>query len=97
MQGGDLIKWDKAKVGYYVGVDIAEGSVSFPSHDKSILYAYTNIYNLMQFVLRELGFSISVMLWHLCLSVAFLYRVDLYIATVSQILFCNLYCNRLSI
>jgi hypothetical protein len=24
-----LIKWDKAKVGYYVGVDIAEGSVSF--------------------------------------------------------------------
>jgi len=28
IQGGDLIKWDKAKVGYYVGVDIAEGSVS---------------------------------------------------------------------
>ncbi|KAJ7948519.1 mRNA cap guanine-N7 methyltransferase [Quillaja saponaria] len=23
---GDLIKWDKAKVGYYVGIDIAEGS-----------------------------------------------------------------------
>jgi hypothetical protein len=22
MQGGDLIKWDKDKVGYYVGVDI---------------------------------------------------------------------------
>jgi hypothetical protein len=33
MQGGDLIKWDKAKVGYYVGVDIAEGSVSFLSHE----------------------------------------------------------------
>jgi hypothetical protein len=32
MQGGDLIKWDKAKVGYYVGVDIAEGSVSFVSY-----------------------------------------------------------------
>lgn len=32
-QGGDLIKWDKAKVGYYVGVDIAEGSVSFLSRD----------------------------------------------------------------
>ena len=28
MQGRDLIKWDKAKVGYYVGVDIAQGSVS---------------------------------------------------------------------
>jgi hypothetical protein len=27
-QGGDLIKWDKAKIGYYVGIDIAEGSVS---------------------------------------------------------------------
>lgn len=37
MQGGDLIKWDKAKVGYYVGVDIAEGSVSFLSHETFIL------------------------------------------------------------
>lgn len=27
MQGGDLIKWDKASIGYYVGIDIAEGSV----------------------------------------------------------------------
>ncbi|PRQ22146.1 putative mRNA (guanine-N(7)-)-methyltransferase [Rosa chinensis] len=27
-KGGDLIKWDKAKIGYYVGIDIAEGSVS---------------------------------------------------------------------
>lgn len=27
-QGGDLIKWDKAKIGYYVGIDIANGSVS---------------------------------------------------------------------
>jgi len=36
-QGGDLIKWDKAKVGYYVGVDIAEGSVSFLSHKTFIL------------------------------------------------------------
>lgn len=26
-QGGDLIKWDKAKIGYYVGIDIADGSV----------------------------------------------------------------------
>ncbi|XP_034679323.1 mRNA cap guanine-N7 methyltransferase 1 isoform X2 [Vitis riparia] len=25
--GGDLIKWDKAKIGYYVGIDIAEGSI----------------------------------------------------------------------
>ncbi|KAL5976118.1 hypothetical protein ACLOJK_020448 [Asimina triloba] len=25
-KGGDLIKWDKAKIGYYVGIDIAEGS-----------------------------------------------------------------------
>lgn len=23
-----MIKWDKARVGYYVGIDIAEGSVS---------------------------------------------------------------------
>lgn len=27
VQGGDLIKWDKASIGYYVGVDIADGSV----------------------------------------------------------------------
>ncbi|KAK8965708.1 mRNA cap guanine-N7 methyltransferase 1 [Platanthera guangdongensis] len=26
-KGGDLIKWDKAQIGYYVGVDIAEGSI----------------------------------------------------------------------
>ncbi|KAJ4982100.1 hypothetical protein NE237_032937 [Protea cynaroides] len=26
-KGGDLIKWDKVKVGYYVGIDIAEGSI----------------------------------------------------------------------
>ncbi|CAF1915401.1 unnamed protein product [Brassica oleracea] len=25
--GGDLIKWDKARIGFYVGIDIAEGSV----------------------------------------------------------------------
>ncbi|KAL6178748.1 hypothetical protein ACLB2K_050266 [Fragaria x ananassa] len=25
-KGGDLIKWDKAGIGYYVGIDIAEGS-----------------------------------------------------------------------
>nr|GLL31323.1 mRNA capping enzyme large subunit family protein [Ipomoea trifida] len=24
---GDLIKWDKAKISYYVGIDIAEGSI----------------------------------------------------------------------
>ncbi len=28
VQGGDLIKWDKASIGYYVGIDIADGSVS---------------------------------------------------------------------
>ncbi|OAY73633.1 mRNA cap guanine-N7 methyltransferase 1 [Ananas comosus] len=27
IDGIDLIKWDKAKIGYYVRVDIAEGSV----------------------------------------------------------------------
>ncbi|XP_059662564.1 mRNA cap guanine-N7 methyltransferase 1 isoform X2 [Cornus florida] len=26
-KGGDLIKWDKAKIRYYVGIDIAEGSI----------------------------------------------------------------------
>ncbi|CAM8906286.1 unnamed protein product [Rhodiola kirilowii] len=26
-KGGDLIKWDKAMIGYYVGIDIAAGSV----------------------------------------------------------------------
>ncbi|GMH05685.1 hypothetical protein Nepgr_007525 [Nepenthes gracilis] len=26
-KGGDLIKWDKAKIGYYVGIDSAEGSI----------------------------------------------------------------------
>jgi mRNA (guanine-N7-)-methyltransferase len=39
MQGGDLIKWDKAKVGYYVGVDIAEGSVS-PHHMRHLHYLH---------------------------------------------------------
>ena len=35
-QGGDLIKWDKARIGYYVGIDIAEGSVC----DRCILSFY---------------------------------------------------------
>ncbi|KAJ3688920.1 hypothetical protein LUZ61_018084 [Rhynchospora tenuis] len=26
-KGGDLIKWDKARIGYYVGIDIDEGSI----------------------------------------------------------------------
>ena len=26
-KGGDLIKWDKAKIGYYVGTNIAEGLI----------------------------------------------------------------------
>lgn len=29
MQGGDLIKWDKVLIGYYVGIDIVEGLVFF--------------------------------------------------------------------
>ena len=35
-----MIKWDKAKVGYYVGVDVAEGSVSFLSHEIFLFYVY---------------------------------------------------------
>ncbi|KAG2271601.1 hypothetical protein Bca52824_066156 [Brassica carinata] len=27
LEGGDLIKWDKARIGFYVGIDIAEGSI----------------------------------------------------------------------
>jgi mRNA (guanine-N7-)-methyltransferase len=27
-KGGDLVKWDKARIQHYVGVDIAKGSVS---------------------------------------------------------------------
>ena len=46
-QGGDLIKWDKAKVGYYVGVDIAEGSVSFLSHKTFILCLQVNQLELL--------------------------------------------------
>ncbi|XP_054811743.1 mRNA cap guanine-N7 methyltransferase 1-like isoform X2 [Prosopis cineraria] len=26
-KGGDLIKWNKVKIGYYVGIDVAEGSI----------------------------------------------------------------------
>nr|GLL21372.1 probable serine/threonine protein phosphatase 2A regulatory subunit B''delta isoform X2 [Ipomoea trifida] len=29
-KSGDLIKWDKAKISYYVGIDIAEGSAARP-------------------------------------------------------------------
>jgi hypothetical protein len=59
MQGGDLIKWDKAKVGYYVGVDIAEGSVSFLSHETLILcvhlYKYTkSLEDLMKLIHNNL-------------------------------------------
>ncbi|KAK7316171.1 hypothetical protein VNO77_34971 [Canavalia gladiata] len=35
-KGGDLIKWDKAKIGYYVGIDIAEGSISIKFYCKSL-------------------------------------------------------------
>jgi len=40
-KGGDLIQWDKAKVGYYVGVDIAEGSVSF--YHRHSCYMFTTL------------------------------------------------------
>lgn len=46
IQGGDLIKWDKASIGYYVGIDIAEGSVLFFPYiimldmDKSIIVVF---------------------------------------------------------
>jgi hypothetical protein len=37
MQGGDLVKWDKAKVGYFVGVD------SFAPHQAFMLYEYVQL------------------------------------------------------
>ncbi|CAL5405716.1 unnamed protein product [Camellia sinensis] len=36
-KGGDLIKWDKAKIGYYVGIDIAEGSVIWHANREAFL------------------------------------------------------------
>lgn len=53
-QGGDLIKWDKAKIGYYVGIDIAEGSVNCQSVKLPFIIncrfsckAALNLYSLM--------------------------------------------------
>jgi hypothetical protein len=61
MQGGDLIKWDKAKVGYYVGVDIAEGSVSILSHKTFILCVHLHKCTRSYYVLA-FSFTIFLML-----------------------------------
>ncbi|KAJ0102987.1 hypothetical protein Patl1_04465 [Pistacia atlantica] len=50
-KGGDLIKWDKAKIGYYVGIDIAEGSVSTFSLLSPILLRHPEHDSLMDDIL----------------------------------------------
>jgi hypothetical protein len=72
MQGGDLIMWDKAKVGHYVGVDIAEGSVSSIPHQSFMLCVCVQVICAdVRFASQDLLLLASESLNFLCFLVFF--------------------------
>ncbi|OIT23396.1 mrna cap guanine-n7 methyltransferase 1, partial [Nicotiana attenuata] len=61
-KGGDLIKWDKAKIGYYVGIDIADSRVSSPHVTLHILIVYNFIGSIssLRCLVMMVSFSLSL-------------------------------------